>query len=83
MRLAILLVALAICGLASRSAGSSPQGYFTLVMVVAAAYFAVSDFLYVSRMAAYLALASARVDVTGPKLVISSAGFPVENSSSH
>jgi hypothetical protein len=83
MRLAILLAALAICGLASRSAGSSPQGYFTLVMVVAAVYFAVSDFLYMSRMAAYLALASARVDVTGPKLVVSSAGFPVENSSSH
>ena len=83
LRLAILLAALAICGLASRSAGSSPQGYFTLVMVVAAVYFAVSDFLYMSRMASYLALASARVDVTGPKLVISSASFPVENSSSH
>lgn len=83
MRLAILLVALAICGLASRSAGSSPQAYFTLVMVVAAVYFAVSDFLYMSRMAAYLALASARVDVVGPKLVVSSAGFPIENSSSH
>ncbi len=83
MRFAILLVALAICGLASRLAGSSPQGYFTLVMVVAAVYFAVSDFLYMSRMAAYLALASTRVDVVGPKLVVSSAGFPVENSSSH
>jgi hypothetical protein len=83
MRAVILLLALAICGLASRSAGTSPQGYFTLVMVVALVYFAVSDFLHMARMAAYLALAAAHVEPGGPKLVVSSDGLAVENSSTH
>jgi hypothetical protein len=83
MRVAILLVALAICGLASRSAGTSPQAYFALVMVVAVVYFVVADFLYMARMAAYLALASAHVEPGGPKLVVSSANLPVESSSAH
>jgi hypothetical protein len=83
MRAALLLVALAICGLASRSAGTSPQGYFTLLMVVAVAYFAMADFLYMARMAAYLALAAAHVEPGGPKLVVSSSTLPVESSSAH
>ena len=58
-RTVALLIATAICGLTSGMAGSSPQGYFVLLMIVSLAYFAISDFLYVSRMAAYLALAAA------------------------
>jgi hypothetical protein len=82
LRAVALLVALVICGLTSRMAGSQPQAYFTLLMLVALAYFAVSDFLYMSRMAAYLALAAAHVEPGGPKLVASSSSLPVENSSS-
>lgn len=82
LRAVALLVALAICGLGSRMAGSQPQTYFTLVMLVALAYFALSDFLYMSRMAAYLALAAAHVEPGGPKLVASSSSLPVENSTS-
>ncbi|MBZ5508815.1 MAG: hypothetical protein LAO78_25425 [Acidobacteriia bacterium] len=80
-RIVVLLVAVAICGLTSRMAGSAPQTYFTLVMVVSLAYFAISDFLYMSRMAAYLALAAAHVEPGGPKLVPSASSLPAENSS--
>jgi hypothetical protein len=83
MRAVLLLVALAICGLSSRSAGTSPQAYFTLLMIVAVVYFALADFLYMARMAAYLALAAAHVEPGGPKLVVSSASLPVESSSAH
>lgn len=83
LRVAILLIAVAICGLTSKMAGPSPQTYFTLVVVVAAVYFAISDFLHMARMAAYLALAAAHVEPGGPKLVVSSAGVPLENSSAH
>jgi hypothetical protein len=80
-RIVVLLVAVAICGLTSKMAGSAPQTYFALVMVVSLAYFAISDFLYMSRMAAYLALAAAHVEPGGPKLVTSASNLPVENSS--
>ncbi|HZI55887.1 MAG TPA: hypothetical protein VFF39_03890 [Verrucomicrobiae bacterium] len=82
-RIVVLLVAVAICGLTSKMAGSAPQTYFTLVMIVSLAYFVVSDFLYMSRMAAYLALAAAHVEPGGPKLVTSTSNLPVENSSTH
>ncbi|MGZ4828693.1 MAG: hypothetical protein ACXV78_03550 [Candidatus Angelobacter sp.] len=80
-RIVALLIAVAICGLTSGMAGSSPQGYFVLLVVVSLAYFAVADFLYMSRMAAYLALAAAHVDPTGPKLVATSSALPLENTS--
>ena len=79
-RTVILLIAVAICGLASGMAGSSPQSYFTLLMIVSLAYLAVADFLYMARMAAYLALAAAHVDPAGPKLVATSSALPVENT---
>jgi hypothetical protein len=79
LRAIVLLVALAICGLNSRMAGTAPQSYFTLIMVVALAYFAISDFLYMSRMAAYLALAAEHVEPGGPKLVSSAVPMPAEN----
>ena len=61
-RLVVLLIATAICGLTSGMIGSSPQSYFVLLMIVSLAYFAIADFLYMARMAAYLALAAAHVD---------------------
>ena len=80
MRIVLLLVAAAICGLTSGMAGASPQNYFVLLMVVLLAYLAVAYFLYMSRMAAYLALAAAHVEPGGPKLVAASSVLPVENS---
>lgn len=79
-RTVILLIALAICGLTSGMAGTAPQSYFVLLVVVSLAYFAVADFLYMARMAAYLALAAAHVDPAGPKLVATSSSLPVENT---
>jgi hypothetical protein len=75
-----LVAATAICGLFSGMAGSSPQAYFVLLIVASLAYFAVADFLYMSRMAAYLALAAAHVDSGGPKLVATSSALPLENT---
>jgi hypothetical protein len=80
MRIALLLVAVAICGLTSGMLGTSPQNYSVLLMVVLLACLAVAYFLYMSRMAAYLALAAARVEPGGPKLVTASSVLPVENS---
>jgi hypothetical protein len=80
MRGALLLVAVAICGLTSGMAGTSPQNYFVLLMAVLLAYLAVAYFLYMSRMAAYLALAAARVEPGGPKLVTVPSALPVEDS---
>jgi hypothetical protein len=81
-RTVILLIVVAICGLASGMAGTAPQSYFVLLMVVSLAYLAVADFLYMARMAAYLALAAAYVDpAAGPKLVTASSALPVENTS--
>jgi len=80
-RTIILLIALAICGLTSGMAGTAPQSYFVLLVVVSLVYFAVADFLYMARMAAYLALAAAHVDpAAGPKLVATSSALPVENT---
>jgi hypothetical protein len=81
MRIALLLVAVAICGLTSGMLGTSPQNYSVLLMVVLLSYLAVAYFLYMSRMAAYLALAAAHVDPAGPKLVATSPALPVENTS--
>ena len=81
-RTVILLIALAVCGLTSGMAGTAPRSYFVLLLVVSLAYFAVADFLYMARMAAYLALAAAHVDPAGPKLVATSSPLPVENTTS-
>jgi hypothetical protein len=81
-RTVALLVATAICGLTSGMAGSSPEAYFVLLIVVSLTYFAVADFLYMARMAAYLALAATHVDDGGPKLVETSSVLPLENTPS-
>ena len=79
-RAVLLLIVGAILGLNSGMVGLAPQTYFALLTVVALLYFAASDFLYMSRMAAYLALAAAHVESGGPKLVASSSTLPLENS---
>jgi len=80
-RVVILLIATAICGLTSGMVGSAPQSYFTLLIIVSLAYFAIADFLYMARMAAYLALAAAHIDpAAGPTLVATSSAIPVENT---
>ena len=79
VRIALLLVVVAICGLTSGMAGTAPQNYFVLLMVVLLAYLALAYFFYMSRMAAYLALAAARVEPGGPKLVTASSASPAEN----
>lgn len=80
-RVVVLLIATAICGLTSGMVGSSPQSYFTLLIIVSLAYFAIADFLYMARMAAYLALAAAHVDpAAGPTLVATSSALPLENT---
>jgi hypothetical protein len=58
-RLLLLAIVLSICGLASGMATTSPEAYAALVLVLALAFFVASDFLYVARMASYLALAAA------------------------
>jgi hypothetical protein len=80
LRLLVLLIILAVCGLTSGMAGSQPQTYFMLVVIVCLVWSAISDFFYMARMAAYLALAAAHVDPSGPKLVTATT-LPVENSS--
>ncbi|MGB8132049.1 MAG: hypothetical protein WCG81_19845 [Candidatus Angelobacter sp.] len=81
-RTIILLIAVAICGLASGMEGTAPQSYFVLLVVVSLAYCAIADFLYMARMAAYLSLAAAHVDpAAGPTLVATSSALPVENTS--
>jgi hypothetical protein len=77
IRIALLLAAVAICGLTSGMAGTSPQNYFVLLVVVLLAYLVAAYFFYMSRMAAYLALAAARVEPGGPKLVVASSVLPV------
>jgi len=81
-RFVILMIAVAICGLTSSMQASAPQSYFVLLVVITLAYCAISDFLYMARMASYLALAAAHVDPAGPKLVATSSVMPVENTSS-
>ncbi len=67
LRIVLLLIVFAVCGLASGMMATSPEGYFALVVVLALLYFAVSDFLYISRMAAYLALAAAHTQSSEPQ----------------
>ena len=83
-RIVALLVALAICGLTSRHVTARRRKPISrCVMIVTLVWCAISDFLYMARMAAYLALAAAHVEPGGPKLVVSSPTAPAENPSTH
>lgn len=59
LRLVLLGIVVAILGLTSEMQATAPQSYAILVVAVALAYFAISDILYVWRMASYIALAAA------------------------
>jgi hypothetical protein len=59
LRLLALLAAVAIIGLTSSMMTTAPESYAALVVAVALIYFVISDFLYVARIASYLALAAA------------------------
>jgi hypothetical protein len=59
LRFVLLLIVFAVCGLTASMVAAVPEGYFVLAVALALLYFAASDFLYISRMAAYLALAAA------------------------
>jgi len=69
LRVVLLLFVVAICGLISSLMGSSPQLYFGLVVAAALGYFVTADFLYMARMASYLALAEAHVEAAIDRLV--------------
>jgi len=78
-RLVVLLVAVAICGLNSRMVGAEPRTYVILLVVVLLLYSVISCFLYIARVAAYLALAAEYVEPGGPKLLASTVRQPAEN----
>lgn len=59
LRLVLLGIVVAILGLTSEMQATAPQSYAMLVIAVALAYFAISDILYVWRMASYVALSAA------------------------
>jgi hypothetical protein len=59
LRLLALLAAVAVIGLTSSMMTTAPESYAALVVAVALIYFVISDFLYVARIASYLALAAA------------------------
>ncbi|HZD95660.1 MAG TPA: hypothetical protein VE133_15460 [Candidatus Sulfotelmatobacter sp.] len=80
LRSLVLLIVLAVGGLTSSMLGSSPQVYFALLATVALVYFVVSDFLYVARIASYLALGAAP-DPIAAELGIVDPDIPVEESS--
>src|SRR5262249_15821349 len=83
LRLLLLAIVLSICGLASGMAATAPEGYAALVLVLALTFFVVSDFFYVARMAAYLALAAvgeqagANQPAKAPSLMTTSRPYPV------
>jgi hypothetical protein len=57
-RLVMLAIAFVLCVLPSGLMATAPRGYTAWVIAVSLVYFAVADFLYVSRMAAYMIVAS-------------------------
>jgi hypothetical protein len=57
-RLVALLIAFVLCVLPSGLMATAPRSYTAWVITVSLAYFAVGDFLYISRMATYLIAAS-------------------------
>jgi hypothetical protein len=57
-RLAALAIAFVLCVLPSPLMATAPRGYTAWVVAVSLAYFAVADFLYISRMGAYFIVAT-------------------------
>lgn len=65
LRLVSLAIAFVLCVLPSGWVGTWPRSYTTWVVAVSLAYFAVGDFLYLARMAAYLIAASPETTAAG------------------
>ena len=57
-RLVVLAIAFVLCVLPSGLMAVAPRGYTAWVIAVSLVYFAAADFLYISRMAAYLIVAT-------------------------
>src|SRR5262249_40388499 len=57
VRLVVLAIAFVLCFLPSSLMAIAPRGYTAWVIAVSLVYFAAADFLYISRMAAYLIVA--------------------------
>jgi hypothetical protein len=76
-----LLFVVAVIGLTSSMLGTAPQTYAALVMSLALMYFVFSDYLYVARLASYLALGAAP-DPIAAEMGIVDPELPVEESSS-
>ncbi|MGC2695932.1 MAG: hypothetical protein WA738_09085 [Candidatus Angelobacter sp.] len=81
LRLVLFLIVLAVCGLTSNMVGTAPETYFAMVMALFLVYCALADFLYLSRMAAYLALAAAHSEPDVVELLAASSKFPARDSS--
>jgi len=80
VRLAVLAIAFVLCVLPSSLMATAPRGYTAWVIAVSLVYFAVADFLYISRMAAYLIVAapegaSQAAEAGNPWRAESAAGF--------
>lgn len=58
LRLVLLAIAFVLCVLPSGLMGTAPRGYIAWVVTVSLVYFAVADFLYIARMAAYYIVAA-------------------------
>lgn len=61
VRVAVLAIAFVLCVLPSKLMATAPREYTAWVIAVSLMYFAVADFLYLARMAAYLIVATPEV----------------------
>jgi hypothetical protein len=66
LRLVAIAIAFVLCALPSGLIGSAPNIYSAWVAVVSLAYFAVADFLYVARFAAYMIIDVPAAEAAGP-----------------
>jgi len=80
LRLVLALIALAIIGLTSSMMATHLQSYMKLCVIVLLGYCFIADFLYISRMAAYVALA-AQPDPLAAEMGIIDPELSVEESS--
>src|SRR5262249_25516668 len=63
VRLTVLAVAFVLCFLPSQVMAIAPRGYIAWVRDVSLMYCVVADFLYISRMASYLVVATQEGDL--------------------
>ena len=73
-RLIFMAVAFVLCFLPSAKMGTSPRAYFAWFVTTTLAYFAGADYLYIARMAGYLAIDP--LDSNGDAVASSRPGLP-------